>query len=107
MCIFVREKPWIMFDVTKIEDVCEGAVRKTAFRTCGLTCSVQIDIETEGDVIRSVQFVKGCQGNTLGVAALCAGMKVGDAVARLEGIDCNGRGTSCPDQLARALKQLL
>lgn len=95
-----------MFDVTKIEDVCEGAVRKTAFRTCGLTCSVQIDIETEGDVIRSVQFVKGCQGNTQGVAALCAGMKVEEAIARLEGIDCKGRGTSCPDQLARALKQM-
>lgn len=96
-----------IYDVTKISDWSEDGVRKTAFQTCGLTCSVQIDIETEGDMIRNVQFIRGCQGNTRGVAALCAGMKVGDAIARLEGIDCNGRGTSCPDQLARALKQLV
>jgi len=96
-----------MYDVTKIMDSSEDGVRRTAFQTCGLTCSVQIDIETEGDVIRSVRFTRGCQGNTRGVAALCAGMKVDDAISRLEGIDCNGRGTSCPDQLARALKQLV
>ena len=52
MLIFVRRKLWIMFDVTKIEDVTEGGVRKTAFRTCGFTCSVEIDIETEDEVIR-------------------------------------------------------
>ncbi len=68
------------------------------------TCSRQIEIELDGEVISSVTFVGGCQGNTTGVAALVRGMRVGEAVARLEGIDCHGKGTSCPDQLARALR---
>lgn len=95
-----------MFDVTLLSDATEGGIRRISFRTCAAVCSEQIDIETEGDVIRSVKYTKGCQGNTLGIGALCKGMRVSDAVARLEGIDCKGRGTSCPDQLARALKQL-
>ena len=68
------------------------------------TCSRAIQFEVDGDTIQSVQFVGGCDGNTQGVAALVQGMKVEDAIARLEGIDCRGRGTSCPDQLAKALK---
>ena len=95
-----------MFEVTLISDTREGDVRKTAFRTCAVVCSEQIDIETEGDTIRRIQYTRGCHGNTQGIAALCVGMKVDDVIARLEGIDCKGRGTSCPDQLARALKQL-
>lgn len=95
-----------MYEVTKISDVREGGVRKASFLTCGMVCSTQIDIETEDGVIGRVQFTNGCNGNTQGVAALCAGMKVDDAISRLEGIDCKGRGTSCPDQLARALKQM-
>ena len=95
-----------MFDVRKIFDRTEGDVRWTAFETCGQVCSRQIDIETDGEVIRQVRYTGGCSGNTQGVAALVAGMKIDEAIARLEGIDCNGRGTSCPDQLARALKQL-
>ena len=71
------------------------------------TCSRQIDIELDNDIIRSVRFTGGCDGNTQGVAALVRGMKVEEAIARLEGIDCRGRGTSCPDQLARALRQAL
>lgn len=95
-----------MFDVRKIFDRTEGEVRRTAFETCGQVCSRQIDIETDGEVIRQVRYTGGCNGNTQGVAALVAGMKIDEAIARLEGIDCNGRGTSCPNQLARALKQL-
>ena len=95
-----------MFDVVKLSDTMEGGLRKTAFQTCAAVCSVQIDIETEGDVIRKIQYTKGCHGNTQGIASLCAGMKIPDVIARLEGINCKGRGTSCPDQLARALKQL-
>ena len=95
-----------MFDVRKIFDRTEGEVRRTAFETCGQVCSRQIDIETDGEVIRQVRYTGGCSGNTQGVAALVAGMKIDEAIARLEGIDCNGRGTSCPDQLARALKEL-
>lgn len=75
--------------------------------TCVGTCSRQIDIELDNDIIRSVRFTGGCDGNTQGVAALVRGMKVEEAIARLEGIDCRGRGTSCPDQLARALRQAL
>lgn len=75
--------------------------------TCVGTCSRQIDIEHDNDIIRSVRFTGGCDGNTQGVAALVRGMKVEEAIARLEGIDCRGRGTSCPDQLARALRQAL
>lgn len=67
-------------------------------------CSREINIELDGDVIKEVRFVGGCNGNTQGVAALVKGMKVDDAIARLEGIDCGGRGTSCPDQLTKALK---
>ena len=75
--------------------------------TCVGTCSRQIDIELDNDIIRSVRFTGGCDGNTQGVAALVRGMKVEGAIARLEGIDCRGRGTSCPGQLARALRQAL
>lgn len=75
--------------------------------TCVGTCSRQIDIELDNDIIRRVRFTGGCDGNTQGVAALVRGMKVEEAIARLEGIDCRGRGTSCPDQLARALRQAL
>ena len=75
--------------------------------TCVGTCSRQIDIELDNDIIRSVRFTGGCDGNTQGVAALVRGMKVDAAIARLDGIDCRGRGTSGPDQLARALRQAL
>ena len=95
-----------MFDVIPLSDTTENGIRKVSFRTCDIVCSQQIDIELAGDVIRRIQYTKGCHGNTQGVAALCAGMKKDDVIARLEGIDCKGRGTSCPDQLARALKQL-
>ena len=70
-------------------------------------CSRAIDIEIENGVIASVRFVGGCAGNTQGVAALIRGMRIEDALARIEGIDCRGRGTSCPDQLARALREYL
>lgn len=95
-----------MFEVIPIAQEKDGDVRRASFQTCGVVCSLQIDIELEGDTIRSVRYTGGCNGNTQGVAALVAGMKIDEAIARLEGIDCNGRGTSCPDQLARALKQL-
>ena len=71
---------------------------------CQGTCSRQIDIEIEDGIVRKVVFTGGCDGNTKGVASLVRGMKVEEVIARLEGIDCHGKGTSCPDQLARALK---
>ena len=69
------------------------------------TCSRQIDIEVnENNIIESVKFTGGCSGNTQGVAALVSGMSVDEAIKRLEGIKCGPRPTSCPDQLANALK---
>ena len=65
----------------------------------------QIDVELENGVVRSVSFTGGCHGNTQGIAALVRGMQVREVIARLEGIDCRGKGTSCPDQLAKALKK--
>ncbi len=69
-------------------------------------CSRMIDIEVESGKIKNVKFVGGCSGNAQGVAALVEGMDISEAIRRLEGIDCAGRGTSCPDQLAKALKTL-
>lgn len=70
------------------------------------TCSRAIEIVVDDNsVITSVRFIGGCSGNTQGVAALVKGMTVEEAIARLEGIKCGPRPTSCPDQLAKALKQ--
>ena len=74
------------------------------YKTRG-TCSQQILIETEGDIITSVEFIGGCSGNTQGVAALVRGMEIDEVIARLKGTQCRA-GTSCPDQLATALEQL-
>ena len=74
------------------------------YRTKGVS-SRMIKLELDGDTIRSVEFVGGCSGNTQGVARLVEGMKVDDAIARIEGIKCGPRPTSCPDQLAQALRQ--
>lgn len=68
-------------------------------------CSRKIDIELDGEIIRSVKYSGGCSGNTQGVAALIAGMSVDEAIARLSGIKCGFKNTSCPDQLATALKE--
>lgn len=72
------------------------------YKTKG-TCSRAIQFDVEDNVITSCRFVGGCMGNTQGVARLVEGMTVDAAIAKLSGIDCGGRGTSCPDQLARAL----
>ncbi len=71
------------------------------------TCSVlmDIDINEENDTINSVKIVRGCPGNTLGVSKLVEGRKVDEVISLLEGIPCGLKGTSCPDQLAKALKK--
>ena len=74
------------------------------YKTKG-TCSTEIQFEVEDNIIKEVRFVGGCMGNTQGVAALVRGYDIDEAISRLKGIDCHGRGTSCPDQLARALEQ--
>ena len=67
-------------------------------------CSVQIDFEVENDIVSNVRFTRGCNGNTQGIGALVEGMQIDEVIRRLKGTNCNGRGTSCPDQLARALE---
>lgn len=67
-------------------------------------CSVQIDFEIEEGIVKNVRFTRGCNGNTQGIGALVEGMQVDEVIKRLKCTNCNGRGTSCPDQLARALE---
>ncbi len=70
-------------------------------------CPRKIVVEVDNGIVKNVQFVGGCNGNTQGISRLVEGMKIEDVIARLENVDCGGRGTSCPDQLAKALKQAL
>lgn len=67
-------------------------------------CSRKMEIDVEGGVIQAVRVMGGCSGNLQGISALLKGMKVEEAVARMEGIRCGMKPTSCPDQLAQALK---
>lgn len=68
-------------------------------------CSREINFDVQDNKLHNVRFVGGCPGNTVGVCSLVEGMDVDEAIRRLKGIDCRGKGTSCPDQLAIALQQ--
>ena len=70
-------------------------------------CSRQMNVEIENGMIRHVDILGGCNGNLKGIASLLQGMRVEDAIARMEGIRCGMRPTSCPDQLSIALRQAL
>ena len=70
-------------------------------------CSRGILIDVEDGIVKSAQFIGGCPGNTTGISRLVAGMKAEDVIARLEGVTCGRKPTSCPDQLAQALKAVL
>lgn len=70
-------------------------------------CAVEINFEVKDGIVEHVDFVRGCSGNGLGIGALIKGYTVEEAIKRLKGIDCRGRGTSCPDQLAQALEVYL
>ena len=74
------------------------------YKTQGV-CASKIEFEVNEGIVDNIRFIGGCNGNTQGVAALVKGMKVDEVIKRLEGIDCGGRGTSCPAQLANALKE--
>lgn len=75
------------------------------YKTNGV-CSMAIDFDVDNGIVKNIKFLGGCSGNTQGVAALADGMSVEEVIKRCEGIDCRGRGTSCPDQLAKALKKV-
>ena len=68
-------------------------------------CSQLIDFDIKDDKVTNVKFVGGCNGNLQGISHLIEGMEVKEAISRLEGITCGFKSTSCPDQLAKALKQ--
>ena len=76
------------------------------YKTKG-TCSREIAFEIENGKVKNVQFFGGCNGNLKGIGALVEGMDVDEVIARLEGTTCGMKATSCPDQLARALKEAL
>lgn len=69
-------------------------------------CSQLMEITVDGDVLQEVKVLGGCSGNLQGISSLVRGMKVDEIIRRLEGIRCGGKATSCPDQLAQALKAL-
>ena len=75
------------------------------YKTTG-TCSQRIFFEIEDGKVKNVQFVGGCNGNLKGIAALVEGMDVQDVISRIEGVRCGMKPTSCPDQLAKALKEV-
>ncbi len=69
-------------------------------------CCRQMEITIEGDTLQSVKFYGGCEGNLTGIARLVEGRKIAEVSSMLCGVDCRGKGTSCPDQLARALMSI-
>lgn len=75
------------------------------YKTQG-TCSQFIDIEVEGNTVKSVAFTGGCNGNLKGISSLVTGMEIDDVIQKLKGVKCGFKDTSCPDQLATALLQI-
>ncbi|MGN0601491.1 MAG: TIGR03905 family TSCPD domain-containing protein [Oscillospiraceae bacterium] len=80
-------------------------MKQINYKTHGI-CSREIIIDVDGEIVKNVRFIGGCNGNTKGISNLVVGMKVDDVISRLKNIDCNGKGTSCPAQLAEALEQI-
>ena len=74
------------------------------YKTKG-TCSTMIELELDGNKIKRVEFFGGCNGNLQGISRLVEGMDVDEAIEKLTGIGCGGKDTSCPDQLANALRE--
>ena len=70
-------------------------------------CSREMIFDIEDGIVKDLKVIGGCNGNLKGISSLIRGMKLEDIISKLEGIDCNGRGTSCPDQISIALKDFL
>ncbi len=75
------------------------------YKTHG-TCSVQIDYDIKDNRIYNLKYTGGCNGNLKGIAALVEGQDINNVIKKLKGINCNERGTSCPDQLAKSLEEI-
>lgn len=97
-----------MYEVKKIKDeTTPEGVRVIYADTCREVCSQQLAVAVKDGIILEAAVAGGCSGNSQGICRLVAGMKVEEAIRRMEGIRCAGKGTSCPDQLAKALKLFL
>lgn len=96
----------VVDDYKIISDKVEDGVRYIVAAPSAKVCSKQIDIQIKDNVILSVVYTRGCEGNAKGIGALVKDMTVDEAIRRLDGITCGKRGTSCPDQLAKVLKAL-
>lgn len=81
-------------------------MKTIAYKTTG-TCSRFIELSGDNGVITDVKFYGGCDGNLQGISSLVKGMRYEDVISRLKGISCNGKPTSCPDQLCRAIEMLM
>lgn len=73
-----------------------------SYKTSGV-CSSKINLEISNNIIEAVEFIGGCAGNLSGIGQLVKGLSVDDVINKLNGVDCKGKGTSCPDQLSKAL----
>ena len=80
---------------------------KTITYTPRGVCARRIELTLDGETVKSVKFIGGCSGNTQGVSALAEGRNATEVIARLSGIRCGFKSTSCPDQLAKALQEAL
>ena len=87
-------------------DLLKMAKKQYSYQTIGGVCPSHIFIETDDTIISHVEVTFGCPGNLQGIAQLLKGMKIADAIQRLEGIKCGKKQTSCPDQIAQALRQI-
>lgn len=83
---------------------CKERTNTMKYKTSGVCCR-EISFDIEDGVIKNVLFNGGCDGNTTGISKLVVGMSIDDVITKLEGVTCGPRGTSCPDQLAKALKE--
>lgn len=94
------------WDVTVVKDfTTENGTRIVYAVPCNKVCSAVIGVAVKDGTILEASFVRGCPGNSIGVAKLVRDMTVEEAISRLRGIDCAERGTSCPDQLAKVLEK--
>ncbi|MBS4803853.1 MAG: TIGR03905 family TSCPD domain-containing protein [Clostridium sp.] len=76
------------------------------YKTQGV-CSTEIHLDIQDNIIKDVQFIRGCQGNLMGISALVKNMNINDVIAKLKGIECGKKSSSCPDQLSKALEEYL